>query len=126
MEKQNIFYREAKVTPDRPGAFLTLWQRPCSSKESNKPIPFKSNQLDYLFVKVQESESENARFGVFIFPAFILSQMKILSTEKVKGKTAFRVFPPWSKDRGNKGTKVFSESAKKTQKWQLPFFVEMH
>ncbi len=35
----------------------------------------------------------------------------------------FRVFPPWSQDRGVVGTKVFSDYGKKTQSWQLPYFL---
>ncbi|WP_392339283.1 MepB family protein [Moritella marina] len=48
-----------------------------------------------------------------------------MSSEQSKGKTGFRVFPPWSQDRGVTGTKVFSESGKKTQRWQFPYFVEI-
>lgn len=50
---KSIVFRKGKVTPDRPGAFLAIWKRPFSDKES-KPIPLKSNDLDYLLVQVEE------------------------------------------------------------------------
>ena len=125
MKNNKIFYREAKVTPDRPGAFLTLWQRPLAPEiNNNKPIAIRSDQVEYLFVRVKESENDDAREGIFIFPVSILIEKKILSSSGVKGKTAFRVFPPWSADRGSKGMKIFSESAKNTQKWQIRYFLE--
>jgi len=62
---------------------------------------------------------------MFIFPISLLIAKGIVSSVKNKGKTGFRVFPPWSQDRGISGSKVFSESGKKTQRWQIPFFVEI-
>ncbi|OUR93546.1 hypothetical protein A9Q84_18940 [Halobacteriovorax marinus] len=123
LNKKKITYRQGKVTPDRPGAFLTLWQRPSSSSEiNNKPIPLNFEQLDYLFIKVQ---GPSQRVGLFIFPVSLLIAKNIISKKDSKGKTGFRVFPPWSEDRGNKGMKVFSDSGKKTQRWQLPYFIEI-
>ena len=62
---------------------------------------------------------------MFIFPVSVLIKKGIVSSLKSKGKTGFRVFPPWSQDRGMVGTKVFSESGKKTQRWQIPFFLKI-
>jgi len=129
---QSIVFRKAKVTPDRPGAFLAVWKRPPSAKE-NKPISLQSNDLDYLFVQVEESSNitstdkaiSSPKSGMFIFPVSLLVKKGIVSTQTSKGKTGFRVFPPWSQDRGVVGTKVFSESGKKTQRWQLPYFVDI-
>lgn len=132
LNDQDIIYRKGKVTADRPGAFLAIWQRPHpSSIDSNKPIPFKHKELDYLFVQVEEYSNatnnakpiKNLKSGMFIFPVSLLIKKDIVSSEKSKGKTGFRVFPPWSQDRGVVGTKIFSESGKKTQRWQLPYFV---
>ncbi len=134
LDGQDIIYRKGKVTADRPGAFLAIWRRPPASiTDSNKPIPFKNKELDYLFVQVEEhsnvtstKESTNTpKSGMFIFPVSLLVKKGIVSSEKSKGKTGFRVFPPWSQDRGMAGTKIFSESGKKTQRWQLPYFVEI-
>ena len=132
LDNKTIFYRKGNVTPDRPGAFLAVWQRPSSpSINENKPIPLTGDDLDYLFVQVQEHTSltrsdeviNNPKSGLFIFPVSELIKRGIVSCATKKGKTGFRVFPPWSQDRGVAGTKVFSESGKKTQRWQLPYFV---
>lgn len=167
LNEHNIVFRKAKVTPDRPGAFLAIWQRPspehitdggadvlntanASNKESanvtnNKPIPLTATQLDYLFIQVHShsaSLDQNAdgskktedsgsqvvnklEHGMFIFPVSLLLKKGIVSGDKSKGKNGFRVFPPWSQDRGNVGTQVFSDSGKKTQRWQLPYFVSI-
>ncbi len=135
LDEKNVVYRKGKVTPDRPGAYLAVWQRPSSpTLNGNKPIPLKSNELDYLFVRVQEQSSvtsteasmNNPQYGIFIFPVSLLIEKGIVSSVNSKGKTGFRVFPPWSHDRGVVGTKVFSESGKRTQRWQLPYFIEIN
>jgi hypothetical protein len=134
LDHKNIVYRKGKVTPDRPGAFLAVWQRPpLGNLDGNKPIPLKSNALDYLFVQVENHSSittndilvKSTRHGMFIFPVSLLIEKGIISSTKNKGKTGFRVFPPWSDDRGVDGTQVFSESGKKTQRWQLPYFLDI-
>jgi len=126
-------YRKGKVTADRPGAFLALWKRPDSMSGSNKPIPLIEEDIDYLFVKVEEHSTvdqkhlliNKPKVGLFIFPVKLLLEKGFITSVKYKGKTGFRVFPPWSGNRGNHATKVFSESGKKTQAWQLPYFVEI-
>ena len=128
----SIVYRKGKVTSDRPGAFLAVWKRPTSEDvNGNKPIPLRSSELDYLFIQVEshstilEELEPRSKCGMFIFPVSLLIEKGIVSSLKSKGKTGFRVFPPWSKDRGIVGTKVFSESGKKTKRWQIPFFLEI-
>lgn len=126
---RSIIYRKGKVTSDRPGAFLAVWHRPLSS-DSNKPIPLAAKEFDYLFVHVENysnlSELEHrTKHGMFIFSVSLLIEKGIVSSVTSKGKTGFRVFPPWCQDRGVIGTKVFSESGKKTQCWQLPFFLDI-
>lgn len=138
-DKQCV-YRKGKLTADRPGAFLALWKRPDSMSGSNKPIPLIEEDIDYLFIKVEEHcnvDQERSvedqklllinkpKVGLFIFPVKLLLEKGFIASVKYKGKTGFRVFPPWSGDRGNHATKVFSESGKKTQAWQLPYFVEV-
>ena len=129
---QRIVYRKGKVTSERPGAFLAVWQRPHSlDAKGNKPIPLTPGELDYLWILVErnsdtpEELEPRSKYGMFIFPLSLLIAKGIVSSVKNKGKTGFRVFPPWSQDRGISGTKVFSESGKKTQRWQIPFFVEI-
>lgn len=133
LDGRNIVYRKGKVTLDRPGAFLSVWQRPASKDiNGNKPIPLKSDELDYLFIHVESHSNvigkpeHHAKCGMFIFPVALLIKKGIVSSMKSKGKTGFRVFPPWSQDRGTIGTKVFSESGKKTQCWQLPYFIDIN
>jgi len=116
-------YREAKMTPDRPGAFLAIWKR-LDIQMKTKPIPLDADDLDYLFIGVENIN--NKQKGFFIFPVSLLLHKSIMSSDNKKGKTGFRVFPPWTADRGNIGTQVFSASGKKTQDWQLPYFVEMN
>ncbi len=128
---RSIVYRKGKVTSDRPGAFLAVWQRPSEDSNNNKPIPLTSDDLDYLFIQVEshsnivEGLEHSTKYGMFIFPVSLLVEKGILASVKSKGKTGFRVFPPWSEDRGGVGTQLFSESGKKTQHWQIPFFVDI-
>jgi len=134
LNNKKCVYRKGKVTADRPGAFLALWKRPHFSSESNKPISLTEEDIDYLFINVKEhtvmgqgnQKIEKPKVGVFIFPASLLIEKGIIASAKHKGKTGFRVFPPWSGNRGDVATKVFSESGKKTQTWQLPYFVEVY
>jgi len=66
--------------------------------------------IDYLIVNVR---SEN-NFGQFVFPKSILIKKKIISTDQIEGKRAFRVYPIWDQ--------VQSKQADRTQKWQLEYF----
>lgn len=132
LNDRNIVYRKGKVTSDRPGAFLAVWQRPYTpSLTNNKPIPLTPSDLDYLFIHVQshlnmsQQRAPKSRYGMFIFPVALLIEKGIVASEKSKGKTGFRVFPPWSEDKGDVGTMVFSEPGKKTQRWQIPFFIDI-
>ncbi|PHR72416.1 MAG: hypothetical protein COA66_06810 [Arcobacter sp.] len=132
LNNKRIVYRKGKVTSHRPGAFLALWKRPVlEDNMGNKPMPLTSSELDYLFIQVESHTSIleglelGSQDGMFIFPVSVLIEKGIVSSSKSKGKTGFRVFPPWSQNRGIVGTKVFSESGKKTQRWQIPFFLKI-
>ena len=107
--KKHVAFRVGKVTPSRPGHFVTLWKRPNKKIE---PLDV-SNGVDFAVVHVSNHE----RSGQFIFDKKILLSENIFSyTEKgKKGKLSFRVFPPWSEP---------TQSALKTQKWQLEHFCE--
>ncbi|TGN17386.1 MepB family protein [Leptospira idonii] len=103
-----IRFRISKKTPTKTGQFVTLWKR---SKEG-PIVPFHRNdKTDYFIISAKD---EN-RFGQFIFPKQVLYEKGILSGEK-PGKLGFRIYPPWDL-AGNK-------QAKKTQDWQLHYFVE--
>lgn len=122
IDKKKVIYRKGNLTPDRPGNFLSIWKRPDeNSTESRRTMPYDKNDLDYLFVEVNDYES--SKRGMFIFPLSVLINKKIITSDKAKGKMAFRVFPPWTSSRGELKTKVFSNSAKKTQLWQSDYFL---
>ena len=135
LNNKRIIYRKGKMTTDRPGAFLAIWKRSLALNiEHKNPIPFEDDELDYLFIRVDEYSDDidakkpihKLKSGMFIFPTSLLIKKGIVTSEKSKGKTGIRVFPPWTQDRGTIGTKVFSESGKNTQRWQLPYFVEIN
>ena len=92
-----------------------------------------TQDLDYLFIYVSSDlivphnkELENEyKSGIFIFPVEMLVEKGIISSTYSRGKTGFRVFPPWSDDRGLTGTKIFSNSGKKTQQWRLPYYFSL-
>ena len=56
-------------------------------------------------------------FGQFIFPKEIIFKQNILRSSSTKGKMAIRVYPSWDSPT--------SKQAMKTQKWQLPYFIDM-
>lgn len=105
-----IVYRSAKITPTKNGQFVTLWKR----IENGTIQPFdNSDIIDFVIVSVEKS----GQSGHFVFSAHVLYKQKIFSKDKVEGKRAFRVYPPWDNPQ--------SKQAATTQKWQLNFYVEI-
>ncbi len=104
----NIVFRTAKITPKKPGQFVTLWKRPTP----NSPIiPLDiSDNIDFVIVSV----TENVYHGQFIFSHKTLVNQGILSHQSQGGKLAFRVYPSWVKPE--------AKAAIKTQQWQLQHF----
>lgn len=99
---------------------------------NSKPIPF-ANEFDYLLVAVSSdglttinNQVANIQKGFFLFPVELLVKKGIVTGRNHKGKTAFRVFPPWSESRALKGTGAFSNSAKVTQRWQCDYFLNQN
>ncbi|MEZ8725169.1 MepB family protein [Vibrio cyclitrophicus] len=122
IDGKKILYRKGNVTPDRPGNFLSIWKRPDeNSTDPRRTMPYEEHDLDYLFVKV--SDCDISKRGIYIFPLTVLVNKGVVTSNKAKGKMAFRVFPPWTSSRGELKSKVFSDSAKKTQRWQSNFFL---
>ncbi|EDP59873.1 hypothetical protein AND4_00653 [Vibrio sp. AND4] len=122
IDGKKVLYRKGNVTPDRPGNFLSIWKRPEeNSIHPGKTMPYEEHYLDYLFVEV--GDYETSKRGIYIFPLAVLINKGIVTSNKTKGKMALRVFPPWTSSRGELKSKVFSDSAKKTQKWQSRFFL---
>lgn len=110
LNKQKVKFRMAKITPTKTGQFVSIWKR------NEKGITEPHNVDDYFefyFIATRQAE----RFGVFIFNKTVLSENRILTSPKGKGKRGIRVYPNWSVTE--------NKQAKKTQNWQTKYFVEI-
>lgn len=106
----NIRFRVAKITPTKIGQFVTLWKR-----EMGGPIqPYDMADSVDLFVISVRKESN---LGQFVFSKAVLYEQDIVSNDGQGGKRAIRVYPPWDK--------TLNTQAKKTQKWQLKYFLDL-
>jgi hypothetical protein len=110
MNDLRIKFRVAKITPTKIGQFVTLWKR-----IGNGPImPHDLNDaVDFFVVSVRHVN----HLGQFVFPKTILHRQGIVSRDGKGGKRAIRVYPPWDITQ--------SPQAKKTQRWQLKYFLEI-
>ena len=105
-----IIFRVAKITPTKVGQFVTLWKR----IGTGPILPYDiSDSLDLFMVSVKSGKS----LGQFIFPKELLLQKGFVSTNGKGGRRAMRVYPPWDI--------TDNAQAKKTQAWQLLYFVEI-
>jgi|SRR5690625_2736468 len=106
-----VRFRVANITPTKIGQFVAFWEK----DENNKNQPFTYEEApNLLVITTFRGDSE---FGQFIFPKEILFKQNILRSSSTKGKMAIRVYPSWDSPS--------SKQAMKTQKWQLPYFVDM-
>ncbi len=89
-----VVFRIAKTTQDRPGAFVTLWNR-CPHTKVIQPFTA-SDPIDYFLVGVTgRSATQGATYrGFFLFDKHILMEKGILSHAHAAGKRAMRLFPP--------------------------------
>ncbi|KFF04032.1 MepB family protein [Flavobacterium reichenbachii] len=110
LNKKEICYRSAKITPTKTGQFVTLWKR--NNDGIIEPFDF-SDAIDFVLVNVRK----NDLFGQFIFPKEILLAKGVFSTTNKEGKRATRVYPPWDE--------TTNKQAEKTQKWQLEYFLSI-
>jgi hypothetical protein len=110
LDNRRIKFRVAKITPTKTGQFVTFWKR-----IGKGPIqPYDLNDLfDLLIVSVR---TEN-HFGHFVFPKKVLCEKGIVSSDESEGKRAMRVYPSWDK--------TDNPQAKKTQAWQVLYFVHI-
>ncbi len=110
MRNKTIKFRVAKITPTKTGQFVTLWKR-----IGHGPImPYDvADPVDLFVVSVRNRQ----QFGQFVFPKNVLWQKGFVSKDGRGGKRAMRVYPPWDKTN--------NAQAKKTQAWQLLYFVEI-
>lgn len=103
-------FRAGKTTPTKIGQFVTLWKR----NEKGITEPYNIWDAFDLYIIATRKEDES---GVFIFPASVLHDNKILSGENGAGKRGFRVYPGWSLPT--------DEQALKSQGWQMKFYLEI-
>ena len=107
---KKVLFRSAKITPTKTGQFVTLWKR---KNEKSDIIPFEiSDEIDLIVINTRTKTN----FGQFIFPKSVLAEQGII-TDKKEGKRGFRVYPIWDLTE--------SKQAKKTQKWQLDYFIKI-
>lgn len=101
--------RTGKVTPTKPGFFVTVWRR----AEGGKTEPFPSDSgVNFLVITVQDQQGS----GMFIFPTTALVIHGIVSVNGNGGKRGFRLYPPWLLN--------LNPTAARSQKWQTKFFVD--
>ena len=105
-----IRYRVAKTTPTKIGQFVTLWKR--IAKGPIQPFDL-SDPVDLFVITTRQGK----KFGQFVFPKSVLCQRNIVSSDGKGGKRAIRVYPPWEK--------TTSKQARKTQEWQISYFLEI-
>ena len=106
----SICFRVAKITPIKIGQFVTIWKR--IGKSPIQPFDL-SDSIDFFVISVKQESF----LGQFVFPKSVLCEKGIVSKNGKGGKRAIRVYPPWDN--------AISPQAKKTQKWQLEYFLEM-
>lgn len=110
LNTSNIRFRVAKITPTKTGQFVTLWKR-----VGKRPIePFDElDAIDFFVICVRDKNN----FGHFVFPNSVLVKQNIVSKNGQGGKRGVRIYPPWYR--------VLNSQAKKTQEWQLDYFLDM-
>ena len=108
VNNQRILFRSAKITPKKIGQFVTLWKR-----INNGPIqPFDAaDPFDFIVIEI----NSDMKKGHFIFSKAILCEKAIFSKNNKGGKRAMRVYAPWDK--------TDNPQAKKTQAWQIKYFI---
>lgn len=107
---QYVVYRAAKITPTKPGLFVTIWKR----NEHGITVPFDAtDNIDLLVISTQK----DGQFGHFVIPKLILLEKGIMHSSAQAGKRGMRVYPPWEKG--------LNKQATKTQLWQAAYFVAM-
>jgi len=111
LSSRTVRFRVANITPTKAGQFVAFWEK----DNNNKNQPYTYEEAPDLFVIT--SFKTDREFGQFIFPKEILLRQNILRSCLTKGKMAIRVYPSWDRPT--------SKQALNTQKWQLPYFVDM-
>ncbi len=105
-----VKFRIAKITPTKPGLFVTIWQRGVNGLIE----PFHISDAPELIIL---SARKGRLIGQFIFPKDLLLEKGIISGNGREGKRGIRIYPPWDKD--------LNKQAAKTQEWQLKYFLDI-
>ncbi|MDI3235218.1 MepB family protein [Exiguobacterium antarcticum] len=108
---KTVRFRVAHVTPTKLGQFVVFWEKDNNNK--NQPYPY-DEAPDLLVITTFKNDTE---FGQFIFPKEVLLKQNILASDSTQGKMAMRVYPSWDTPT--------SKQAIATQKWQVPYFIDM-
>ncbi len=108
LSSRTVRFRVANITPTKVGQFVAFWEK----DENNTNQPFTYEEAPDLLVIT--TFTDDGEFGQFIFPKEVLFKQNILRSNSTKGKM---VYSSWDKPT--------SKQAMKTQKWQLPYFVDM-
>ncbi|MEI4803935.1 MepB family protein [Bacillus sp. NPDC077411] len=110
LNNKTIRFRVSKITPNKIGQFVSFWEK--NENMQNQAFSYDSNP-DLLVITCIDDN----KLGQFIFPKEILLKEKILKTQSQKGKMAMRIYPIWDNP--------VSDQAKKSQLWQLQYFVDL-
>lgn len=110
IDKLNIKFRKAKITPKKSGQFVTLWKR--NNKRKTEPFSM-HDDLDFYMIATEQEH----KFGFFLFPRHILSEKQILTTDGKEGKRGFRVYSDWDIPP--------NKQAEKTKAWQAGYFIDI-
>ncbi|WP_141542914.1 MepB family protein [Bacillus wiedmannii] len=110
LNHKSIRFRISKITPNKIGQFVSFWEKDDNLK--NQAFTYDADP-DLLAITCIDDN----KLGQFIFSKEILLKEKILKTQSQKGKMAMRIYPLWD-------TPV-SNQAKKSQMWQLQYFVDL-
>lgn len=110
LNKLQVRFRKAKITPTKIGQFVTLWKR----LSTGIIAPFENtDSIDLVIINIVNGN----QFGQFVFPKSVLCKQGILTVNHKEGKRGFRVYPPWDK--------TTNAQAIKTQTWQLNYFLDL-
>ena len=110
LNKKNVKFRLAKITPTKIGQFVSIWKR--NEKGITQPFDI-SGDIDFYIIATRQQK----KFGLFIFAKSVLRENKILSDKTIDGKRGIRVYPSWDL--------TTNKQAQKTQKWQIKYFLEI-
>ncbi|WP_141498737.1 MepB family protein [Bacillus toyonensis] len=110
LNNKTIRFRVSKITPNKIGQFVSFWEK--NENMQNQAFSYVAAP-DLLVITCINDH----KLGQFIFPKEILLEEKILKIQSQKGKMAMRVYPIWDKPVSNQ--------AKKSQMWQLQYFIDL-